>query len=118
MDHLWIICGTFVEHMTNERGTFVEHGRVFCTLINCVHKTFDTIFCGTFVEHLWNTCQTSVEHLWSNCGTFVEHMPNECGTFVEHDRFHAVNHRSIRSVEPELCGTLWYDAMRWFSGML
>jgi hypothetical protein len=95
VEHLWNICGTFVEH---ESEIHAE-----------IHSGAGSItaqLCGTFVEHLWNICGTFVGDMQNVSGTFVEHLWNICGTFVEHEsEIHAEIHSGAGSIAPQLCGT-------------
>jgi hypothetical protein len=82
VEHLWNICGTFVEHMPNERGTlwnicgtFVEHDTRFRAVNHSALRSIEPQVCGTFVEHLWSTYHTLV-------GTFVEHESDFAHRFM------------------------------------
>jgi hypothetical protein len=58
VEHLWNICGTFVEHMPNERGNicgaFVEHESDFVHQFMQEHGRSHINSVEEFVEHWWN----------------------------------------------------------------
>jgi hypothetical protein len=58
VEHLWNICGTFVEHMPkasgNICGTFVEHESDFVHRFMLEHGHSHLNSVEEFVEHWWN----------------------------------------------------------------
>jgi len=90
----------------------------------CVFHSDDTSFAqpqfgGTFHQlidetvhniqglhhHLVGNLLDKVGQWWSICGTHAKRFWNSCGTFGTLQRIRALNHISVRSADPQLCGT-------------